>query len=60
MKKTLLALGLAAATMPLTFAGQAAPSTPNTATTTQKPKKVKKVKKAKNTNAPASNAAPKK
>jgi len=62
MKHTLLALTLAAATVPFTFAGQAPSSTTTqdktTTTTSQKPKKVKKVKKAK-TN-PASTTAPQK
>jgi hypothetical protein len=64
MKKTLLAIGLAVAAMPLTFAAQAPASTPagqsnpgQTATaTTKKVKKVKKTRKP--APAPASAAAP--
>jgi hypothetical protein len=51
MKKTLLALGLAVASMPVMFAGQAgqsgSTSSSSTPSTTQKPKKAKKAKKAK-------------
>ncbi len=59
MKKTLLAIGLAVATMPLTFAAQApaAPSTKAPATTgatTNKP--VKKHHKGKKSQTPASTA----
>lgn len=63
MKKTLLAIGLAVAAMPLTFAAQAPASAPagqnnpgKTATAPATTKKVKKVKKTRKP-APASNAA---
>jgi hypothetical protein len=46
MKKTLLALGLAAAMMPFAFAQQA-PATNSGANTTQAAKKTKKTKKTK-------------
>ena len=63
MKKTLLALGLAAATMPLTFAAQApnapAASNPAPATSTAKTKKhVKKVHKTKTEKADTTAAKP--
>ena len=67
MKKTLLAIGLALAAMPLTFAAQAPASTPaqtgksgQTATVPANTnKKVKKVKKTnKPATAPTSSAAP--
>jgi hypothetical protein len=46
MKNSLLALALAAATMPLTFAGQSAPQTPsaNPPAATSKTHKTKKAK----------------
>lgn len=52
MKKTLLALGLAAAMMPFAFAGQQAPA--NGTSTTKKAKKTKKTKKSTETKAKAS------
>lgn len=65
MKKTLLTIGLALATMPLTFAAQSQASTPagqsnsgKTATATTPTKKVKKVKKTAKP-APASNSTAK-
>ena len=60
MKKTVLAIALAVATMPFTFAAQA-PATPATtnpkANTTATTKKTKKVKKTKNSTTTPSNAA---
>jgi hypothetical protein len=63
MKTTLLTIGLALATMPLTFAAQSPASTPagqsnsgQTATAPAPTKKVKKVKKTKKP-APVSNSA---
>jgi hypothetical protein len=63
MKKTLLAIGLAVAAMPLTFAAQSPASTPagqnnsgQTATAPAPTKKVKKVKKTRKP-APASNSS---
>ena len=61
MKTTLLAIGLAVAAMPLTFAAQApsAPATNNTtapATTGAKTKHVKKTPKTKKSTTPASTA----
>jgi hypothetical protein len=71
MKKTLLAIGLAVAAMPLTFAAQTPASTPagqsnsgQTATAPAPAKKVKKVKKTRkpapvsNSAAPSSTSAP--
>ena len=57
MKKTLLAIGLAVAAMPLTFAAQAPASTPagqnNSGKTATAPASTKKVKKVKKTRKPA-------
>ena len=62
MKKTLLTIGLALATMPLTFAAQSPASTPagqsNSGQTATAPaKKVKKVKKTKKPAAAANSTA---
>jgi hypothetical protein len=51
MKKTLLALGLAAAMMPFAFAGQQTPATGTNTSTTKKAKKTKKTKKNADTKA---------